>query len=143
MIYSVLVSPITFRHPSVLLKMATTINEMAKKRFRLGVGTGWLEVEHEVFGINFPDLKTRFEMLDEALEYLTQAMFGENNGFNGKYYQLDSVPILPSAKGEVPIIIGGCLLYTSDAADDIPRVDLGGRRIIKKKIFSSRRRHTR
>ena len=34
-------------------------------------------------------------------------MFGENNGFNGKYYQLDSVPILPSAKDEVPIIIGG------------------------------------
>ena len=75
MIYSVLVSPITFRHPSVLLKMATTINEMAKKRFRLGVGTGWLEIEHEVFGIYFPDLKTRFEMLHEALEYITQGMY--------------------------------------------------------------------
>ena len=49
----------------------------------------------------------------------------------------------------------GCLLYTSDAADDLTRVDLGGRRIIKKKndetnnlqterfFFSSRRRHTR
>ena len=36
-----------------------------------------------------------------------------------------------------------CLLYTSDAADDTPCVDLGGRRIIKKKVFSSRRRHTR
>ena len=107
MIYSVLVSPITFRHPSVLLKMATTINEMAKNRFRLGVGTGWLEIEHEVFGIDFPDLKTRFEMLHEALEYITQGMFGENKGMNGKYYQLDNVPILPSAQGEVPIIIGG------------------------------------
>ena len=106
MIYSVLVSPITFRHPSVLLKMATTINEMAKKRLRLGVGTGWLEIEHEVFGIDFPDLKTRFEMLYEALEYITQGMFGENKGMNGKYYQLDNVPILPSAQGEVPIIIG-------------------------------------
>ena len=36
-----------------------------------------------------------------------------------------------------------CLLYTSDAADDMQCVDLGGRRIIKKKFFSSRRRHTR
>ena len=36
-----------------------------------------------------------------------------------------------------------CLLYTSDAADDTPCVDLGGRRIIKKIFFSSRRRHTR
>ena len=87
--------------------MATTINEMAKKRFRLGVGTGWLEIEHEVFGIYFPDLKTRFEMLHEALEYITQGMYGENKGMNGKYYQLDNVPILPSAQGEVPIIIGG------------------------------------
>ena len=36
-----------------------------------------------------------------------------------------------------------CLLYTSDAADELDGVDLGGRRIIKKKFFSSRRRHTR
>ena len=56
-IYSILVSPITFRHPSVLVKMASTINDMAPNRFRLGVGTGWLEIEHELFGIPFPDLK--------------------------------------------------------------------------------------
>ena len=36
-----------------------------------------------------------------------------------------------------------CLLYTSDAADESRGVDLGGRRIIKKIFFSSRRRHTR
>ena len=46
-------------------------------------------------------------MLHEALEYITQGMYGENKGMNGKYYQLDNVPILPSAQGEVPIIIGG------------------------------------
>ncbi|GAB5861923.1 hypothetical protein JMUB7552_27530 [Staphylococcus aureus] len=34
-----------------------------------------------------------------------------------------------------PASASGCLLYTSDAADDSLRVDLGGRRIIKKKIF--------
>ena len=43
----------------------------------------------------------------------------------------------------LPVSSTGCLLYTSDAADDMQCVDLGGRRIIKKKIFSSRRRHTR
>ena len=53
MVYSILVSPITFRHPSVLVKMASTINVMAPNRFRLGVGTGWLELEHELFGIPF------------------------------------------------------------------------------------------
>ena len=47
--------------------------------------------------------------------------------------------------GKVPCVVygGDCLLYTSDAADDVHRVDLGGRRIIKKNFFSSRRRHTR
>ena len=74
MIYSILVSPITFRHPSVLVKMASTINEMAPNRFRLGVGTGWLEIEHELFGIPFPDLKTRFEMLEESLIYIREAL---------------------------------------------------------------------
>ena len=76
MIYSILVSPITFRHPSVLVKMASTINNMAPCRFRLGVGTGWLEIEHELYGIPFPDLKTRFEMLEESLIYIRQALSG-------------------------------------------------------------------
>ena len=107
MVYSILVSPITFRHPSVLVKMASTINEMAPNRFRLGVGTGWLEIEHELFGIPFPDLKTRFEMLEESLIYIREALSGDNQGFKGKYYQLEKFPVEPATLSEVPIIIGG------------------------------------
>ena len=66
MVYSILVSPITFRHPSVLVKMASTINEMAPNRFRLGVGTGWLEIEHELFGLPVLTSKTRFDKLEES-----------------------------------------------------------------------------
>ena len=107
MVYSILVSPITFRHPSVLLKMASTINEMAPNRFRLGVGTGWLEIEHELFGIPFPDLKTRFEMLEESLIYIREALSGDNNGFKGEYYQLEKFPVEPASLSQIPIIIGG------------------------------------
>ena len=107
MIYSILVSPITFRHPSVLVKMASTINEMAPNRFRLGVGTGWLEIEHELFGIPFPDLKTRFEMLEEALIYIREALSENNQGFKGEYYQLEKFPVEPATLSEIPIIIGG------------------------------------
>ena len=107
MIYSILVSPITFRHPSVLVKMASTINEMAPNRFRLGVGTGGLEIEHELFGIHFPDLKTRFEMLEEALIYIREALSGNNQGFKGEYYQLEKFPVEPATLSEIPIIIGG------------------------------------
>jgi len=47
-----LVSPITFRHPAVLLKMAVTLDRMSDGRFTLGVGTGWMVREHEVFGFD-------------------------------------------------------------------------------------------
>ncbi len=107
MVYSILVSPITFRHPSVLVKMASTINEMAKGRFRLGVGTGWLEIEHDLYGIPFPDLKTRFEMLEESLIYIREALSGNKNGFKGEYYQLEQFPVEPAALEDIPIIIGG------------------------------------
>ena len=107
MVYSILVSPITFRHPSVLVKMASTINDMAKGRFRLGVGTGWLEIEHDLYGIPFPDLKTRFEMLEESLIYIRKALSGNNNGFQGEYYQLEEFPVEPAALQDIPIIIGG------------------------------------
>ena len=107
MVYSILVSPITFRHPSVLVKMAATINEMAKGRFRLGVGTGWLEIEHDLYGIPFPNLKTRFEMLEESLIYIREALSGNDTGFQGEYYQLEQFPVEPATLQDIPIIVGG------------------------------------
>ncbi|MAW26717.1 MAG: hypothetical protein CL498_01865 [Actinobacteria bacterium] len=107
MVYSILVSPITFRHPSVLVKMASTINDMAKGRFRLGVGTGWLKIEHDLYGIPFPNLKTRFEMLEESLIYIREALSGNEKGFQGEYYQLEQFPVEPATLKDIPIIIGG------------------------------------
>ncbi|MFL2674836.1 MAG: LLM class flavin-dependent oxidoreductase [Candidatus Actinomarina sp.] len=107
MVYSILVSPITFRHPSVLVKMASTINDMAKGRFRLGVGTGWLKIEHDLYGIPFPNLKTRFEMLEESLIYIREALSGNEKGFQGEYYQLEQFPVEPATLQDIPIIIGG------------------------------------
>ena len=71
----VMVSPITFRHPGVIAKMAATIDEMSDGRMVLGVGTGWMEEEHTGFGLPFPEWKERFERLTESLGYL-HAAFG-------------------------------------------------------------------
>lgn len=86
----VLVSPITFRHPAVIAKNAATIDQMSGGRFDLGVGTGWMDHEHEALGIPFPEWGERWERFEEALDYLAAA-FGEGHSkLNGKYYSIDA-----------------------------------------------------
>ncbi|MGH8928556.1 MAG: LLM class flavin-dependent oxidoreductase [Acidimicrobiia bacterium] len=99
----VLVSPITFRHPAVIAKAAGSIDQMSGGRFDLGMGTGWMEVEHQAFGMPFPTWKERFERLEEALQYLRAAFAG--NVFEGRYYRTDA-DIHPRPSG-LRLIVGG------------------------------------
>ncbi|HEY7565633.1 MAG TPA: LLM class flavin-dependent oxidoreductase [Acidimicrobiia bacterium] len=98
-----LVSPITFRHPAVYAKMASTLADMSGGRFVLGLGTGWFEDEHRRFGIGFPDQDERFERLEEALAYLDALK--QCRSFQGQYYQLDEFAVGPAFA--VPIVTGG------------------------------------
>src|SRR6188508_1168315 len=63
-----LVSPVTFRAAAVLANASATANEIAAGRVSLGMGTGWMEAEHEEFGFPFPEMKTRLGWLEEQLE---------------------------------------------------------------------------
>jgi alkanesulfonate monooxygenase SsuD/methylene tetrahydromethanopterin reductase-like flavin-dependent oxidoreductase (luciferase family) len=63
-----LVSPVTFRAAAVLANVSATANEIAAGRVSLGMGTGWMEAEHEEFGFPFPEMKTRLGWLEEQLE---------------------------------------------------------------------------
>ncbi len=83
-----LVSPVTFRHPAVLYKMGVTLDEISGGRFVLGLGAGWMDEEFELFGLPYPDLKTRMEMYEEAMAYIKAAMTPGSGGFDGKHYQL-------------------------------------------------------
>ena len=102
-----LVSPITFRHPGVLAKMAVTLDRMSSGRFTLGIGTGWMDREHEVFGFDYPDISERFARLEEALAYITAAFDPETPGFSGDFYQLEPFPLAPAPLGKIPILVGG------------------------------------
>jgi alkanesulfonate monooxygenase SsuD/methylene tetrahydromethanopterin reductase-like flavin-dependent oxidoreductase (luciferase family) len=102
----VLVSPITFRHPAVLAKMAATIDQMSEGRLDLGVGTGWLDLEHDAFGLPFPSWDERFGRLEEALLYLQAAFADGPQTLSGRYYELDA-DVRPKPTGEIPIIVGG------------------------------------
>ncbi len=102
---AVLVTPITFRHPAVIAKTAATLDQMSGGRFDLGVGTGWMEAEHEAFGLPFPDWPERFERLTETLTYLAAAFGGEGAAFEGEHYELDA-DVLPTPSG-LKLIVGG------------------------------------
>ena len=104
---SVIVSPITFRHPAVLAKMAVTIDRMSGGRFALGVGTGWMDKEHEVFGFTYPDMATRFAMMEDALGYIRAMLAEEPTGHVGEFFTLQPFGISPRPIGPVPIIVGG------------------------------------
>jgi alkanesulfonate monooxygenase SsuD/methylene tetrahydromethanopterin reductase-like flavin-dependent oxidoreductase (luciferase family) len=101
-----LVSPLTFRHPAVLAKTGATLDEMSGGRFALGIGTGWMETEHEAFGMELYGMRERFSRLFETLSYVRAAYAG-TDGFSGRHYHLASgVDILPRpVNGR--IVVGG------------------------------------
>jgi alkanesulfonate monooxygenase SsuD/methylene tetrahydromethanopterin reductase-like flavin-dependent oxidoreductase (luciferase family) len=102
---TVLVSPITFRHPAVIVKNAVTIDQMSGGRFDLGIGTGWYEFEHDAFGLPFPPWRERFDRLEEALQYTNHAIGRSDGPMTGRYYSLDA-DVQPKPAG-LRLIVGG------------------------------------
>lgn len=101
----VLVSPITFRHPAVIAKTAATIDQMSGGRLDLGVGTGWMDLEHDVFGLAFPKWSERFDRLTEALPYLRAAFEQDRASSTGDYYSIDA-EVRPRPTG-IRLVVGG------------------------------------
>src|SRR5579859_3617331 len=107
--FGTLVSPITFRHPSELAKVAATVDQMSGGRVEVGFGSGWYDGEHAAYGVPFPALKERFDRLEESLEVCT-LLWSEQAAaaFKGRYYSLDDAPGRPKpVQRPMPVIIGG------------------------------------
>lgn len=102
-----LVSPATFRHPSVLAKSVVTADHIAGGgRIELGMGTGWLEAEHDAYGFPFPPLGERFELLEEQIEIVRRQWEEEPLDFEGKHYTLRG-NAQPKPLSPPNLIIGG------------------------------------
>jgi len=100
----------TFRHPAVLAKMATTVDHLSNGRLVLGIGAGWFDKEHKVYGVPFPSLKNRSKALAESLEVITKLWSATPTAsFKGKYYSLADAPFMPKPvqQPHPPILIGG------------------------------------
>jgi F420-dependent oxidoreductase-like protein len=106
-----MVSPITFRHPSVLAKSVATADHVSGGRVELGMGAGWFEREHEAFGFPFPATGERMDVLAEQVEIVHRLWdrSEEDVTFEGIHYRLEAVRSLPFPVQEPhpPLILGG------------------------------------
>ena len=106
-----LVSPVSFRHPTMTARMASAVDDLSNGRLTLGLGAGWQEREHNNYGWDLLEITPRFDRFEEGLEVITRLLNSQGNtvDFEGKYYHLHDATLLPTPKrkGGPPILIGG------------------------------------
>jgi F420-dependent oxidoreductase-like protein len=105
-----LVSPASFRHPSILAKLVTTADHVSGGRIELGMGTGWSEVEHTAYGFGFGSIGERMDMLEEHLAIIHDGHWHDGPfSFQGKHYTLTDLEALPRPvqRPHPPLILGG------------------------------------
>jgi F420-dependent oxidoreductase-like protein len=104
-----LVSPATFRHPSVLAKSAVTADHISGGRVEVGMGAGWNEAEHRRYGFPFPPTRERMDIFAEQLEIVHRQWKREPFSFEGDHYRLvDCAPLpKPIQSPHPPLIVGG------------------------------------
>jgi F420-dependent oxidoreductase-like protein len=103
-----LVLGVTYRHPAVVANIAATIDHISGGRLELGMGAAWFELEHRQYGIAFPRVGVRMDMLDEACRILRSMWTQETTTFEGRHYQLEDARMEPKPVQErLPLVIGG------------------------------------
>ncbi len=102
-----LVTGNTYRNPTLLAKIITTLDVASQGRAVLGIGTGWFELEHTQLGYEFGTFTERFAKLDEALAILLPMIAGERVSFSGEYYRTEQAMAEPRFRDHIPLMIGG------------------------------------
>ncbi len=104
-----MVSPTSFRHPSILAKNAVTADHISGGRVELGMGAGWHELEHRTYGFAFHDLGTRYDVLEEQVEIVTRQFREERFDHHGAHYRLEDCQANPKPvqTPSLPLLLGG------------------------------------
>jgi F420-dependent oxidoreductase-like protein len=105
-----LVAPLSFRDPMILARQAAAIDDLSGGRMWLGLGAGWNEREHTMFGYELGDVPTRMARLEEGLEVITRLLRSDGpSSFEGRFYRLREAILLPRPQrpGGPRIMIGG------------------------------------
>jgi F420-dependent oxidoreductase-like protein len=104
-----LVSPASFRHPSVLSKLVTAADHVSGGRVELGLGAGWHQREHDAYGFRYESMGVRMDVLEEQLQIVLGSWGEEPFSFSGEHYTLDALEAYPKPvqRPHPPIIMGG------------------------------------
>ncbi len=105
-----LVAPLSFRHPALLARQASALADLSEGRMLLGLGAGWQEREHTLFGYELGSVPTRMARFEEGLEVITRLLRSDEPvSFEGRFFQLKGATLLPRPQqlGGPPILIGG------------------------------------
>lgn len=103
-----LVSSVTYRHPAVLAKIATAIDQISGGRLTLGVGAGWQLNEHAAYGLELGTVRERLDRFSEAVQIMRSLLSQPRTTFDGAYYRLADAPSQPGPVGaRLPLLIGG------------------------------------
>ena len=129
-----LVSPLTFYHPAILAKMAAAVDNLSGGRLDLGLGAGWNEHEHKMFGVPFYTLKERLDRLEVGARLIRSLEKGQPVTLKQPYFPLEKAESFPlPPKGRYRIVIGGrgekrTLKIVAEFADEwnVTRVDIAG-----------------
>ncbi|MBE0672433.1 MAG: TIGR03560 family F420-dependent LLM class oxidoreductase [Anaerolineales bacterium] len=105
-----LVTPFSFRHPVFTARMASAVDDLSNGRLTLGLGGGWQEREHQLFGFDLLDINPRFVRFEEGLQIVSNLLKNDSPvSFDGKFFQIREATLLPR-----PLRLGG------------PRILIGG-----------------
>src|SRR6266516_6844060 len=105
-----MVSPFSFRNPMLLARQAAALDDLSNGRMILGVGAGWQEREHRLFGFELGDVATRMARFEEGLEVVTRLLKSDEPvTYEGRFFQLRGATLLPRPQrpSGPPILIGG------------------------------------
>src|SRR5688572_28015786 len=105
-----LVTPFSFRHPAFTARMASAVDDLSGGRLMLGLGAGWQDREHHLFGFDLLEPKARFDRFEEGMEVVTRLLqSAEPVTFEGQYFQVRGATLLPRPQraGGPRILVGG------------------------------------
>lgn len=112
-----------YRHPAVLAKEVTTLDQLSGGRLEFGIGAGWMASDYEQAGLPYDRPGVRIERLAEAVEILKASWTGEPVDFDGTYYRIDGLVNSPgpAQAGGPPLMLAGgarrMLTYAGEEAD--------------------------